>query len=223
MIFKPEHVRLILAGRKTQTRRHVKEGEERCRYRPGHSYAVQPGRGKPEVARIRVLDVRRVFLHEIDEADARAEGFKPNGERSARDAFLGVWWELHHEGPGREGSPEYPILIPVWAITFELEQEEQPRFLRPKSGYTADPHEALPDEPEALDAKTLNLMAAASARDLAERYEQIVQARRKLDLADRLRELESAAQSAGIDISKDMRVIERRVGSIEQRLRARAA
>lgn len=223
MIFKPQLVRLILAGRKTQTRRRVKPGELECRYRPGHSYAVQPGRGKAEVARIYILSVQAAMLHEISEDDARAEGFTASGEKTARRAFLDYWWELYREGPGHEGDPWYPVEIPVWAITFRLEQEERPRFLRPKSGYTSNPNEALPDEPEALDARTLNAMARANARDLAEHYRETIERCRRLALADRLAELQSEAQRVGIDVSGDLRLIEKRVESIERKLGQRFA
>lgn len=105
MIFTPEHVRLIVEGRKTQTRRVVKSGEElrqwdvdtpmvyyvddgwcghegpgpacypgRVKWVVGRTYAVQPGRGKPAVARIRITDIRQERLQDISEEDAAAEG-----------------------------------------------------------------------------------------------------------------------------------------------------
>lgn len=135
MIFTPEHVRLIVEGRKTQTRRLVKkpdhllaigetgkfheflddankwapptierapyeypgdgvyittythggwlngsvcvepEWTHRALYIIGHTYAVQPGRGKPAVARIRITEIRREKLMNISHADAQAEGY----------------------------------------------------------------------------------------------------------------------------------------------------
>lgn len=134
MIFTPEHVRLIVEGRKTQTRRLVKkpdhplaigetgkfheflddankwappnferapyeypgdgvyittykhggwldgsvcvepEWTHRALYIIGHTYAVQPGRGKPAVARIRITEIRREKLMNISEDDAADEG-----------------------------------------------------------------------------------------------------------------------------------------------------
>ena len=72
MLFKPEHIDLVVMGRKTQTRRVCKHGEillpypdesspmtvraltnrkeligDRTKWQIGRTYAVQPGRGKP--------------------------------------------------------------------------------------------------------------------------------------------------------------------------------
>ena len=93
MIFKPELIEKILAGEKTVTRRPVKydpAGEPLpCRYEPGRDYALQPGRGKKAVGRIRVLDVRREPLAEVDTADARREGFYGGPE------FAAYWSKLY--------------------------------------------------------------------------------------------------------------------------------
>ncbi len=66
MIFKPELVEKILAGEKTETRRKAKpDGAQR--YVPGRTYAVQPGRTKKGVARIKVLSAEAEILKEITE------------------------------------------------------------------------------------------------------------------------------------------------------------
>ena len=75
MIFRPELVEKILAGQKTETRRRAKEGEP-CRYEAGKTYALQPGRTKAGVARIRVTDVRREGLGDLKPAAAPREGFR---------------------------------------------------------------------------------------------------------------------------------------------------
>lgn len=104
MIFRPELVEKVLAGEKTVTRRPVKttvNGIGRatsqmplnllapCRYEAGKDYALQPGRGKKAVGRIRVLDVRREPLAEVDTADARREGFYGGPE------FAAYWSRLY--------------------------------------------------------------------------------------------------------------------------------
>lgn len=104
MIFKPELVDLIRAGMKTETRRPVKPGQP-CRYVVGRTYAVQPGRGKRGVCRIRVIDVRRERLDQIDWLTARREGF------STERAFLDYWRGLY-------GAVDLDQL--VWAIRFEV-------------------------------------------------------------------------------------------------------
>ena len=102
MIFRPELVEAIRAGRKTETRRPVKPGVG-CRYAPGRTYAVQPGRGQRAVCRIEVVSARCEALGEIDEQAARREGF------DSRAAFFDYWRGLY-------GSVEFGQK--VWAIRF---------------------------------------------------------------------------------------------------------
>lgn len=110
MIFRPQFVELVLAGRKTQTRRPVKFTHnwrtlvvKPCAYAVGKTYAVQPGRGKHAVARIRVLEVTRVPVNPIDARDAVAEGF------ASREAFLDWWRDFYGDTVGD-----------CWRIRFEL-------------------------------------------------------------------------------------------------------
>lgn len=102
MIFKPDLLTLVLAGKKTQTRRPVKDGVP-CRYLPGRTYAAQPGRGKAGVARIRVLHVSLETVGMISFRDAQAEGFK------SIYRFYERWEEMH--GPSKGWC---------WRIQFEL-------------------------------------------------------------------------------------------------------
>ena len=77
MIFK--QYQQVLDGTKTQTRRPVKEGDEgvelqgsiaavfahrgsKLKWQVGRTYAVQPGRGKKAVGRIRIIKIRRERL-----------------------------------------------------------------------------------------------------------------------------------------------------------------
>lgn len=186
MIFRPALHRAIIAGRKTQTRRPVKPGQTRCRYEPGRTYAIQPGRGQPSDGhRIHILDVHQEHLGDITFTDARAEGFKTTQD------FKTYWVQLHDKA-----WAEKPIRVPcdcwthsqpgdhfrlrditerdllqrfdqrhanttVWVITFAYDTSEQPRFLAARSehGYTSNRHRALPDEPEAVNDLTLRRYA----------------------------------------------------------------
>ena len=125
MQFSPDMIDAILEGRKTRTTRpmtrysiplppdYVHASEEyswaECRYKIGHDYAVCPGRGKLQVARIRVLSVEPWgSVDHIDSADpdhARKEGF------DSRKGFLDKW-RLLYSDHRREG--------PVWVLDFEL-------------------------------------------------------------------------------------------------------
>lgn len=97
MIFQPTFVELVLAGRKTQTRRPVRwpsnpaEWAEPvpCRYLPGRDYAIQPGRGTAAVGRLLVEEVTRVRVESISHLDATAEGF------ASPAAFL-TWWQARY-------------------------------------------------------------------------------------------------------------------------------
>lgn len=98
MIFGPELVKQVLAGKKTVTRRRVIHRDGRpIRYTAGAVYAVQPGRGKPHVAHIAVRSVNIEPLQAITEEEARREGFANFGE------FLNYWLHLHGAwNPGEE-------------------------------------------------------------------------------------------------------------------------
>jgi hypothetical protein len=108
MIFGPQLLPLVLDGSKTQTRR------SSDRYSVGHTYAVQPGRGKRAVAQIKVLSTRPERLLDISEQDARAEGFFPHPPLySARDLFMQYWHDVVAEA-------EFDQTQVVNVIEFEL-------------------------------------------------------------------------------------------------------
>ncbi len=112
----------VVQEEKTQTRRLVKPGEVarrgrynrieaivtngRVKWQVGKTYAVQPGRGQAQIARIVLTRIRSECLSRISTADAIAEGF---GNR--RD-FLNAWQHIH--GPGS-------VNLRVWVLEFKLE------------------------------------------------------------------------------------------------------
>jgi hypothetical protein len=55
----------------------------------GNTYAVQPGRNKKSIARIRITGIRREDVRKISEEDVRAEGFVN------RLQFLHTWIGMH--------------------------------------------------------------------------------------------------------------------------------
>lgn len=120
MIFKPELAKLILQGKKTQTRRVVKYTERgktiECRYRAGCVYAVQPGRGSASLGRLTVTEVREECLGDLSLPDARREGFR------TRTEFVDYWTVLH-------GT--YDPSLKVWVISFvKGDATDTPRLLR---------------------------------------------------------------------------------------------
>lgn len=139
VLFKPEMVKAILSGKKSQTRRIGAT----CRYQPGRSYAVQPGRGKPASLRITITDVRQEQLGEISLKDAKREGFHTT------DEFREYWEDLHHGWT--------PTLL-VWVLTFvKGEHTDSPRLLAMRPGpphgdYTSVPALSMRGEQEAVPA-----------------------------------------------------------------------
>jgi hypothetical protein len=112
---------LVLSGQKTQTSRlaspndsaeYGRDGEieavlvnGRDKYRVGKTYAVQPARGKPAVARIRLLRIERKKVSNTETGEAKAEGF------ASREAFFETWQTIH-------GADK--LDADVWMPTFEL-------------------------------------------------------------------------------------------------------
>lgn len=129
MLFKPELVEKVLAGKKTQTRRVWRESDAwlidgdtmnvfcvsngeggRERWFVGKTYAVQPGRGERAVGRILLTAIRHCArAGDISEEDARAEGFE------SVEQFRAVYAKLNGMGA---------LERPCWALTFELVESE---------------------------------------------------------------------------------------------------
>jgi hypothetical protein len=105
---------------------------------------------------------------------------------------------------------------------FELDRRHIPRLLHRQSerGYTNNPRDAVPDEPEAVDAATqTRITAEARRRDTVRRGwldQQLLDERASLEhRLDRAREL---ARRRGIDVRQDVRIIERRILAIERKV-----
>jgi hypothetical protein len=120
MIFRADMISAILEGRKTQTRRPVKQGDSlepftadwcevrdlngRTRWNEGRRYSICPGRGKPRVGLIRIFRITRERLDQITDGNARAEGF------ACREEFLSRWQELY---------PASNLSEDVWVLEFD--------------------------------------------------------------------------------------------------------
>jgi hypothetical protein len=129
MLFSKDMLEAVLAGRKTQTRRPVKDGERLvwrtyCLSKPAvravltptnrkkwmvtDDVAVCPGRGKKAVARIEITSINVEAASVISEADARAEGF------DSREAFFDKLRSLY--------GADVDLNAGYWVITFKLVQ-----------------------------------------------------------------------------------------------------
>jgi hypothetical protein len=103
MIFSPDMLDKVLLHQKRQTRRPFKGT---LPWIPGKTYAVQPGRGKRSVARIKVQRVRLEKVGGLSTADALEEGFEN------WFGFKAKWEELY-------GKWDWHQL--VWVVEFSLE------------------------------------------------------------------------------------------------------
>lgn len=199
MIFSPAHARLVLEGRKSQTRRRIKAGETVCRWVPGRSYSVQHARGRPAAGRLVVVSAAQQPLGDLTLRDARAEGFRTRRE------FLDHWHRLF---------PDMTRADLVWVLVIRPDGDPV-RLLHKDSsrGYTSRLEEAVPDEPEAVAVEDLE----AFARDGRRRHEAF---RRELRLEDRLAQASRSAQAAGVDVTRERAAIARRVEAIERKTAA---
>lgn len=131
MIFK-DTFNQVLSGHKTVTRRIVKEGEflngpavqnrqNAIKWQTGRYYAVQPGRMKKGLGKIKITAIRKERLGDITGSDAARElGWDLTkqdelNEQMALAAFQELWDKIHTtKGQRWDDDPE------VWVIDFFL-------------------------------------------------------------------------------------------------------
>jgi uncharacterized protein YhfF len=231
MIFKPELARAIMRGKKTQTRRRIKPGENGCRYKAGHSYAVQPGRGKTAICRLQVLDVTTAPLASLTQRDAIAEGFKTRAEFA--DYWMRLYdprWSAARNDVGL-GDDETAVLerfadrcqAEVWVITFQIDTAEQPMYLRARMGsvsdYTENPAQAAKGEPEAVPRAYQQLLTReAHERDAALAADTFVAERRSIEAS--IRTLED--HLGGPHVARRLELMRRELAAIDRDLKAAA-
>lgn len=112
LLFKPEHVPMILDGRKTQTRRLWPKG---CRAKIGSVHWAQTRMldTSSRFARLRILRVWQERLGGISPADARAEGY-----RSSHD-YLMAFHRINRVPLVAERRVEIENTL-IWAVAFEV-------------------------------------------------------------------------------------------------------
>lgn len=103
ILFKPEHIPMIRAGRKTQTRRNW----DMPRVKVGAIHLIKTQMMSPQNhGSIKILNVHKEPLGSMSEADAQAEGYDTLAE------FVEVWERIN--GPGA-WDPE------TWVYVIEFE------------------------------------------------------------------------------------------------------
>jgi hypothetical protein len=106
ILFKPEHVAPILAGRKVQTRR---LGQKRWNVGAVHQARTRMLDAASMFARLRILAVVQEPLGWIDDYGAKLEGYESRGH------YLQAWDRIN--GNTRLDTP-------VWVIEFEVVSRE---------------------------------------------------------------------------------------------------
>lgn len=111
MIFRKELAKAIMRGEKTATRRRMSDNprspwyHERCAYKVGQIFTINPGRGVIRIGEARVTAVYKQHLAEVANFQAIEEGFE------GRQDFIAAWCEIN----GSFDSAEI-----VWVVEFEV-------------------------------------------------------------------------------------------------------
>lgn len=106
LLFRPQHVRPILEGRKTQTRRLWPAG---CRVKVGslHWATTKMLDKRARFARLRIARVWQQNLGDVSDDEGRAEGYRDRGE------FFGAFASIN-------GLQVIEAGLRVWAVEFEI-------------------------------------------------------------------------------------------------------
>ena len=117
MNFQPMLAAKVADKSKTVTRRRMSSNPRSpwfsggCSLKPGQDYAVCPGRGKNAIARVLVTSVTTERLGDLDDAEARLEGFDSAAE------FEAAWMAINNS---------YDADELVWRIEFTLVEPDSP-------------------------------------------------------------------------------------------------
>lgn len=116
MNFQPGLAAKVMAGEKTVTRRICNDNPRspwwlrRCSLKPGRSYAVCPGRGKNAIGRVVVVSVRYSRLGDVDDGEARREGF------DSAESFAAAF---------RQINGEYDPDLLCWRVEFRVDAPKE--------------------------------------------------------------------------------------------------
>ena len=230
--------------------RRLTNGAPTCRYKPGKTYAVQPGRGQSATCRIHITSIHTAAAGDITLTDAVCEGFRTT------DEFKTYWIALHdkawleHENTMLDEAENDDGVIldrdtwimrrslhmfdlrhahrPVWVIAFHLDTAPVGRFLALQSDelYTSNPARAMPDEPEAVDPDAQKRITE-DAGMVTGQWQAIEAARRDKERAllsreDQLARLQRSARLRAVDITRETWALQNMLStSTEERFTAK--
>jgi hypothetical protein len=218
---------LIAEGKVTQHRApYLPAHEGKLPWAPGHSHAVVP-LGRRTVCRVVVVRWAHVQLGDLTPADMH-----DTGHRTRLD--LARWWLrtqiLRRVAAGKPWTDD-EILDTfearhanriAWRLDFAVDRSHEPRLLHedPAQNYTSITAKAAQGEPEGVPAWHIERgVDAARARHTAgvglveqQQVEEIT------TLEGRLARLRQVAPARGIDVSSEIRAIERTIHRAERKL-----
>lgn len=201
MVLPREQIHLFLRGQRTLLlvpRRD--ERADRAPYPAGGKIALQPAASRPATCRVLVARVTDVALGELDDDQAHELG------RRDLDELMAAWVAEHDLWNENARAWLMRVIVDTAARPRLLHRDSTKGSVEAGAGYTTSPHEALSDEPEAVDDVALAIARRAAERTERTRYERLLEARRAMpaDLAhERLRMAMADARARGIDIVQD--------------------
>lgn len=169
--------------------------------------ASTPTRQYVTVGYVLVTEIRRERLDEISPVDVLAMGYQD------RDELFDQWRARYNTGPLARPA--------VWVVSFE--RTEAPPLLLQAIGlgnddYTRSPSREVEEAGEPVDERSQHKITEEAHLN-AGQMAAINQARREqYELEQRLERAREEAELRGVDISSPMRVIERQLVKIEQRV-----
>jgi hypothetical protein len=220
VIFKPELVHLVLSGKKTQTRRPIKTDEVTCRYRVGHTYAVQPKRGARSKGRIQILAASRQRLGDLTDQEAKAEGFP------SRVAFFRYWAKLY-ERVDHDEQVWAIAFVPAEPVRYLAKNPSRPPVTNTQQAARADRpdrearHSDEP-EPEMVPAEYQEVISHDASERFGRLREREIQHRDVRQLSDKLRNLGKRATQSGADLSEEIHQVQQLIEQAEGKLKEAA-
>lgn len=211
--------RLVAAGKRTA----LLVPPKSATFQVGRSYPLraESSKGPRELGiRVRITNLVVADLHELDYRTMRKAGFKYRED-------LHQFWNDNHQDPG---PPDAPIPTPVIVIRFHLDRSTERRYLRPgpRGGYLelpddAVPHGAMTDEPECVPEDWQKQHSEElRLRDLGVERERR-SAPVTTPLPERLAVAMHIAERKGVDISRQLGIIGKRIEAVERKIADEAA
>lgn len=213
MRFSRHQIGRLVKGHVTETRRRI-DGDKKCRYKRGRSYAVQTPKGKTVTRLAITQEPERGFLHDVDDRAAQRMGY------ATADDYFEWWREQYGDGPLVE--------IPVWVIRFELDPIARPRYLAAHAGklakadYTSNAAHSL-DGVEAVDEAWQDRFSTEGAQDRVARIADYERRIRERPLHEQLEDALDEARRSGVDTAQYEESIAKRIDRIRARTRRQAA